>query len=501
MSSLPERVRHALIKRGGPLLAGAGCILALGVAASPAAARPWGGAGQWGHGHRAAPLIPGNLLLATSDYAPADIQAGVTQLPPECNIATPPDCATAVAGGTYPFSFNNDSIDAFFGITSPVNLDELTPWGQHIGTIPVPDDDLVTSFSSKSELALNLSPRGQVPVVHRLRRTAGRGGRLERQYPGRDRSRQRDVGPYYRVVAQLDRWRQLDLHRDQRLQRRQRPGGDRPTTRRQGPAVHGRQRGQRQSNPQPTCVVLGAARRSSRRHPCPRPTRTQASPTPVGSFNITQLGDKPDKVGKDDNFRGLDDLQQRPLLHQGQRRQRRQHRVLRRHHGQGVPERRRAAGARARSCRPRRLALRTSARRARPTGLGPATCASCKGFPTTLGQGPIGRDRRSRSGCGSPTRTRCTSPTRAAATTPTRTASTPTRPRPTTDAGLQKWVFDRPPAVEARLHAPERAEPRSALHGARATRPGINSGAPGCRGRRPPTACATSPAGSTRTAR
>ena len=28
-------------------------------------------------------------------------------------------------------------------------------------------------------------------------------------------------------------------------------------------------------------------------------------PTPVGSFNVTQLGDKADKVGKDDNFRGL----------------------------------------------------------------------------------------------------------------------------------------------------------------------------------------------------
>jgi len=28
-------------------------------------------------------------------------------------------------------------------------------------------------------------------------------------------------------------------------------------------------------------------------------------PTAVGSFNITQLGDKPDKVGKDTNFRGL----------------------------------------------------------------------------------------------------------------------------------------------------------------------------------------------------
>src|SRR6516162_10075989 len=28
-------------------------------------------------------------------------------------------------------------------------------------------------------------------------------------------------------------------------------------------------------------------------------------PTPLGSFNITQLGNPPDKIGKDDNFRGL----------------------------------------------------------------------------------------------------------------------------------------------------------------------------------------------------
>src|SRR5690348_18201311 len=38
-----------------------------------------------------------------------------------------------------------------------------------------------------------------------------------------------------------------------------------------------------------------------------QPEREQqpGPPTPVGSFNITQLGDPPDKIGKDDNFRGL----------------------------------------------------------------------------------------------------------------------------------------------------------------------------------------------------
>jgi len=42
--------------------------------------------------------------------------------------------------------------------------------------------------------------------------------------------------------------------------------------------------------PQPTGVILGAA---------------PGTPTPVGSFNITQLGHPADKIGKDDNFRGL----------------------------------------------------------------------------------------------------------------------------------------------------------------------------------------------------
>ena len=67
---------------------------------------------------------------------------------------------TAIADGTYPTVFNNDTVDASFGVTSRVFLDELTPWGQGFNRIPVPSRDLVTSFSSKSELALNLSTNG-----------------------------------------------------------------------------------------------------------------------------------------------------------------------------------------------------------------------------------------------------------------------------------------------------------------------------------------------------
>ena len=59
------------------------------------------------------------------------------------------------------------------------------------------------------------------------------------------------------------------------------------------------------SNPQPTGVVLGAGAQIFNEQFAPEADQTPGDPTPVGSFNVTQLGDKTDKVGKDDNFRGL----------------------------------------------------------------------------------------------------------------------------------------------------------------------------------------------------
>jgi hypothetical protein len=57
--------------------------------------------------------------------------------------------------------------DGSFGITSKIFLDQITPFGQFINTLEVPNGSdrnirststqMVTSFSSKSELALHLS--------------------------------------------------------------------------------------------------------------------------------------------------------------------------------------------------------------------------------------------------------------------------------------------------------------------------------------------------------
>ncbi len=103
---------------------------------------------------------PGNLLLSRSVYsAPATaITVGET-LPPVCG-ASATCTGKATNDATYPDVFFNDLVDGSFGITSPIFLDQITTNGTLVSTFTVPTSTVVTSFSSKSELALNLSSDG-----------------------------------------------------------------------------------------------------------------------------------------------------------------------------------------------------------------------------------------------------------------------------------------------------------------------------------------------------
>jgi hypothetical protein len=58
-------------------------------------------------------------------------------------------------------------------------------------------------------------------------------------------------------------------------------------------------------NPQPDGIIIGAGAQILTPQIKALVAQRPGDPTPVGSFNITQLGDKPDKIGKDTNFRGL----------------------------------------------------------------------------------------------------------------------------------------------------------------------------------------------------
>jgi hypothetical protein len=59
------------------------------------------------------------------------------------------------------------------------------------------------------------------------------------------------------------------------------------------------------SNPQPNGVVLGAGAQFITPANLPEAAQLPGVTTPLASFSLTALGDKADKIGKDDNFRGM----------------------------------------------------------------------------------------------------------------------------------------------------------------------------------------------------
>lgn len=95
-------------------------------------------------------------------------------------VAVP--CGIATDDGEYPNIFdthnvwNNSNSDGSFGVTSPIFLDYLTTDGFPLGTLPIPSDEIVTSFSSKSELALNRSIDGRSITFMGYRGGVGCGG-------------------------------------------------------------------------------------------------------------------------------------------------------------------------------------------------------------------------------------------------------------------------------------------------------------------------------------
>jgi hypothetical protein len=288
--------------------------LALTVAASPSALCAQG----FGHDHGFdqpqffPQFFPGNLVVSRSVYdnRAANVTVG-EQLPPNC---TPANCVTAVANGTFPYIFNNAPVDGSFGITSRIFLDQITPWGFPINTLEVPNslqrhisstsDQLVTSFSSKSELEVHLSTSGKyltfggyVAAVNTLDvSNANTPAVIDPTNPV--------PGAYYRAAARVDSWGNMDFTETNAY------SGDNgraailndttgnPIFYMAGNAGNG-------SNPQPSGVVLGAGAQIFDFVQQAEDKQAPGLPTAVGNFSVTELGDKADKVGKDDNFRGI----------------------------------------------------------------------------------------------------------------------------------------------------------------------------------------------------
>jgi hypothetical protein len=269
----------------------AACAAAVVAALAPGAAQAQPGLGS-------ARLAPGNLLVSTSQYREADIQPGVTVLPPGCTTG----CATATADGAYPYVFNNDLVDPSFGVAAPIVLDQYTPAGRLVSTLQVPTSHLVTSFSSKSELALNLSTSGRQITFMGYAAPADGIDISNSNTPLEPDPTNPVSSSYYREVAAVNAAGWLSYtetnaysgNNGRAAIANDSDGHDLIYT--AGNAGNG-------SSPQPNGVVLGAGAQIMHQRFFPA-FQHPATPTPVGSFSVAQLGDSPDKIGKDDNFRG-----------------------------------------------------------------------------------------------------------------------------------------------------------------------------------------------------
>jgi hypothetical protein len=102
-------------------------------------------------------LLPNSLMVSSSKYDRTQgrvASLAVGSVLPGSATAT----ATAVADNNYVDVWNNDTVDGSFGVTSAIELTDMDPFGGFVfGRVSVPADQVVTSFSSKSELALHLA--------------------------------------------------------------------------------------------------------------------------------------------------------------------------------------------------------------------------------------------------------------------------------------------------------------------------------------------------------
>jgi predicted lipoprotein with Yx(FWY)xxD motif len=260
-------------------------------------------------------LASGDLLVTTGVWTTnADITAGTTELPPNCATANPAfvTCGTAVAPGTYPIVFNNDVADGSFGVTQPIVLDEVNPDTDHVvKAVTVPDDPasgdyLTTSFSSKSELALNQSTDGQYATFVGYVAAPGAIDVSNANTPGEiDPTIADSADPTYRAVAQVNAQGQFQFTETNafsgdngRAAILDPEDGATGTIFAVGNAGNG-------ANPEPAAVIDGAGSQILAPADEPESAQSPGTPTPYGNFNLAELTGTADKSGKDNNYRGL----------------------------------------------------------------------------------------------------------------------------------------------------------------------------------------------------
>ncbi len=272
-------------------------------------------------------FVPDSLVLSRSVYAGVASTVTVGQvLPPGCvaktvtltplaggtPISIKVKCAAAIADGTFPTVFNNDGPDGSFGVTSPIYLDNITTDGKQIGSLAVPTDMIVTSYSSKSELALNLSDDGKSITFVGYRGGPGfitGPNQLDvsnSNTPGVIDPTNPVTSQYYRSVAEVDADGHIQITEGNAYSGNNGRAGAKANSLYY---LTGNDNNGGLSSPQLLATQVGVNLITSTGAELLVPG--QAPPVPpginkIGDFEITQAGYAAlDKAGKDNNFRGL----------------------------------------------------------------------------------------------------------------------------------------------------------------------------------------------------
>jgi len=250
----------------------------------------------------------GNLVLTRSVYAGDASTLAVGQpLPPVCPSTAACGTAKATDSGAFPSTgstnnvWNNNKADGSFGITSPIFLDQITPAGTLVNTLGVPSNMVNTSFSSKSELGINLSTDGSALTFMAYVAPPNTIDVSNSNTPGVYDPTNPAGGSYFRAVVQVGANGAIQVT---------------PTNAYNG--NNGRAailanglyymvgNSNNGSGTPANVVAAGGAQIAT-----PGQSATTV-PTQIGAFSITQVNDpatgKPyaaDKLGKDNNFRGL----------------------------------------------------------------------------------------------------------------------------------------------------------------------------------------------------
>jgi hypothetical protein len=268
----------------------------------------------------------GTLVVSRTVYAgtPATVTVGQI-LPPGCvagtvnvpllaggTAAVKVKCAKATADGTYPTVFNNDKSDGNFSVTSQVFLDDVKTNGEFISTLSVPADLIVTSFSSKSELAINRSTDGKSLTFMGYRGGPGFPTAVNQldvsnsNTPGVIDPTNPDPLQYFRSVAEVDASGHIQVTDGNAY------SGDNGRAAIKGNGLYylsGNDNNGGLSSSQLTGTQIGINLVTSTGAELLVPGQTAAAPpniTKIGDFEVTQVGYKTaDKAGKDNNFRGL----------------------------------------------------------------------------------------------------------------------------------------------------------------------------------------------------